>query len=221
MKRKLFLVITLFAAAVVVNAKSNKSWQPLFDENLSNATYDKSAWSFKDGVYEASQDKELWTNAEYENFELQLEFKTDHGTNSGIIVYCTDRNNWIPNAVEIQIADDHSEQWGSAQKDFQCGAIFGHLAATEQKVVNAPGEWNTFKIICKGKLITVFLNGKKANQMDMNLWTSGETNPDGSPIPSWLPTPFSKLPTKGYIGFQGKHGDALIWFKNIMIREIK
>jgi hypothetical protein len=56
--------------------------------------------------------------------------------------------------------------------------------------------------------------------MDMNLWTSGTTNPDGTKIPEWLPKPYAELPTKGYIGFQGKHGEATIWFRNIMIKEL-
>jgi len=56
--------------------------------------------------------------------------------------------------------------------------------------------------------------------MDMTQWTSGTINPDGSDIPSWLPTPFSELPTKGYIGLQGKHGEANIYFRNVKIAEL-
>ena len=56
--------------------------------------------------------------------------------------------------------------------------------------------------------------------MDMSLWTSGTTNPDGSEIPKWLSTPFAELPTKDKIGFQGKHGGAPIWFREIKIKEL-
>jgi hypothetical protein len=66
----------------------------------------------------------------------------------------------------------------------------------------------------------VKLNGKKVADMDMKRWIDGSTNPDGTPIPSWTPKPFAELPTKGYIGFQGKHGDAPIWFRNIKIKQI-
>jgi len=85
-------------------------------------------------------------------------------------------------------------------------------------VVRPPGEWNQMTISCQGQLIEVELNGKQVNSMDMSEWTSGTTNPDGSEIPSWLPTPVAKLPTKGFIGFQGKHGDSSISFRNIRIR---
>jgi hypothetical protein len=66
----------------------------------------------------------------------------------------------------------------------------------------------------------VVLNGKKVTSMDMSLWTSGKINPDGSEIPSWLPTPFAELPTKGTIGLQGKHGDASISFRNVTIKAL-
>jgi len=56
--------------------------------------------------------------------------------------------------------------------------------------------------------------------MDMNLWTSAEKNPDGTEIPSWLSTPFAELPTNGFIGLQGKHADARIYFRHIKIKEI-
>ena len=92
--------------------------------------------------------------------------------------------------------------------------------ANEQKVVLPPGEWNKMKVTCKDQLIEVELNGKKVTTMDMSEWTSGTHNPDGSEIPSWLPTPFAELPTSGSIGFQGKHGNSSITFRNVRIRDL-
>jgi hypothetical protein len=204
--------------AVTASPALSQSGKLLLGEDFSLAMYEKGSWEIRGDVLVAHEDQVLWATGEFENFELSFEFRNEEGTNSGIIVYCTDRENWIPNSVEIQIADDHSEQWGNARKDYQCGAIFGHLPATEQKVVRLPGEWNQMTIRCQGQLIEVELNGKQVNSMDMAEWTSGTTNPDGSEIPSWLPTPFAELPTKGFIGFQGKHGDSSISFRNIRIR---
>ena len=195
-------------------------WKSLFGNELNQAKFDKICWILENGVITASEDKVIWDKDEYENFVLDLEFKTESGTNSGVIVYCTNEEDWIPNSVEIQIADDYCDKWGKAQKDFQCGAIFGHLPANQQKVVRKPGEWNRFKITCKGQKIEVVLNGKKVTTMDMSLWTSGKTNPDGSTIPGYEPKPFSELSTKGAIGFQGKHADATIWFRNVRIKEL-
>jgi len=195
---------------------------PLFTADLSNADYNKSVWSVdKDGVISASADESIWTTKQYENFVLTLDFKNDVCTNSGVIIYVSDKQDWIPNSMEIQIADDHCPKWTDWRSDWLCGAIFGHLGPSKTGVVKNPGEWNKMKITAKGKNVVVVLNGKKITDMDMNRWTSGTTNPDGSEIPSWLPKPFAELATKGYIGFQGKHGDATIWFRNIKIKELK
>lgn len=221
-KDKLIILLLLlsFYLAGLANSEGSKDpkWKPLLD--LSPKKFDNNSWKVKDGVITASEDKVIWAVGEYQNFELDLEFKTEDGTNSGVIVYCTDKENWVPNSVEIQIADDYCKKWSSSPKDWQCGAIFGHLPANEQKVVKKPGEWNRIKITCKGQHIEVELNGKKVTSMDMSKWTSGKTNPDGSPIPAWLPRPLAELPTKGSIGLQGKHANASIWFRNMRIKEM-
>ena len=196
-----------------------ESWKELFFSDLSNANYNEGVWLFEEEILTATEDKVIWSQKTYDNFVLDLEFKTEDGTNSGVIVYCNNTENWIPNSVEIQITDDFSEKWAKSPKTWQCGAIFGHLAPTKSKV-KKPGEWNRFTITCQDSMIYVMLNGEMVTEMNMKLWTSAEVNPDGTEIPSWLSTPFSELPTYGYIGFQGKHADAQIYFRNIKIKEI-
>ncbi|MBN2314050.1 MAG: DUF1080 domain-containing protein [Sedimentisphaerales bacterium] len=195
-------------------------WPDLFESDLSNAIFPEGIWMFENSVLTASEDQAIWTKKNYDNFILDLEFKTALGTNSGVIVYCSDIKNWIPNSVEIQIADDYAEKWAKSPKTWQCAAVFGHLAASESRV-KKPGEWNRFTIRCMNERIDVILNGARVTSMDMSLWTSAKTNPDGSEIPSWLSKPLAQLPMKGKIGFQGKHAGAPIWFRNIKIRELK
>lgn len=211
----------VFSQSLFGTDKDIYKWIPLFGDNLSGASYNAEVWSEADGVLTASKDEAIWTTEEYENFELDLEFKNDVGTNSGVVVYCTDIENWIPNSVEIQIADDHYEKWADGKPYERCAAIYGHLGPRQDKVVKKPGEWNHIRIRCTGQRISVVLNGKKVTEMDMSKWTSGTVNPDGTEIPAWLPKPFAELPTKGFIGLQGKHGDATIWFRNLKIRNVK
>ena len=194
-------------------------WQDLFAADLSNATFPEGVWTFEDGVLTAGEDQVIWSKKDYDNFIIDLEFKTEDGTNSGVIVYCTDMQNWIPNSVEIQIADDFSEKWAKMPKTWQCGAIFGHLAASKS-MVKKPGQWNRFTITCKDKMVYVMLNSLIVTEMNMDLWTSATKNPDGSDIPSWLSKPFAELPTHGHIGLQGKHAGALIYFRNMKIKEL-
>jgi hypothetical protein len=202
------------------NAVTSGGWVPLFTTNLSNAHYPEGVWLVENGVLTATEDKAIWSDRQYENFVLDLDYKTAPGTNSGVFVYCNDTANFIPNSVEIQIADDYAEKWATSPRTWQNGAIFGRLAASGKKV-RKPGIWNHYTITCIGQNITVVLNGEEITKMDMKKWTSATKNPDGSDIPSWLSKPLSELPTKGFIGLQGKHAGAPIWFRNIKIKELK
>ncbi|PSR54961.1 DUF1080 domain-containing protein [Adhaeribacter arboris] len=194
-------------------------WRDLFEKDLANAIKPDKVWTFENGVLTASEDNSIWSDKEYNNFMLDLEFKTASGTNSGVVVHASDIKNWIPNSVEIQIADDYSEEWSKAPKTWQCGAIFGRLAPKKSNV-KKPGEWNHYTVTCKGKKIWVVLNGELVNEIDMNLWTDPKKNPDGSEIPAWLNKPLATLPLKGYVGLQGKHAGAPIYFRNMRIKEL-
>lgn len=198
----------------------SSQWPELFARDLSNAAFPAGVWAFQDDVLTATEDQCIWTKDQYANFVLDLEFKNSEGTNSGVIVYCTDIKNWIPNSVEIQIADNFAEKWAKAPPSWHCGAIFGHLAPTKS-VVKKPGEWNRMTITCRGPMIQVVLNGELVTQMDMRKWTSAKTNPDGSEIPPWLSRPKAELTQKGYIGLQGKHGDSPIYFRNVKIKVLE
>lgn len=218
-------IVSVFACrqaeqpAAPAPAVPEPAWTDLFAADLSNAEFPAGIWTVADGILTASEDQAIWTRQDHENFVLDLDFMTAPGTNSGVIVYCTDVADWIPNSVEIQIADDFAEEWAKEPATWHCGAIFGHLAPTKSAVKPA-GQWNHFTITCAGQKITVVLNGETVTDMDMALWTSAKTNPDGSEIPAWLSRPFAELATKGRIGFQGKHAGAPIYFRNIRIRSL-
>ena len=191
----------------LTNHPSSESWTSLFAEDLSNAIYPDEVWSFENGEFTATEDQFLWTEKNYDNFVIDLEFKNADGTNSGVVVYCSKLEDWIPYSVEVQIADDHNEKWATSPKSWQCGAIFGRKPATKS-VVKKPGEWNRFTITCIDNMIYVLLNGEQVNQIDLTKFTDAKVNPDGSKAPSWLSNPPASLPTQGKIGFQGKHAGA-------------
>lgn len=220
------LVVAAVAALILPLAAQSQpeatgpGWKPLFKADLSDAQKPEGVWTVADGVMTASADQAIWTPEDYENFTLDLEFKNAEGTNSGVILYCTNTANWIPNSVEVQIADPFHEQWQKAPSTWHGGGIFGHLPPAKQ-VTRKPGEWNRMTIDAQGQKVKVWLNGELTADMDMSKWTSAKTNPDGSEIPSWLSNPFAKLPTKGRIGLQGKHGNATVWFRNVKVKTAK
>lgn len=233
MNRNLILIAVLLLVTATSCSQSSDSaessdaledlpeaeWKTLFTDDLSDATFPEGVWYWEDSTLTATEDQAIWTNATYDNFELELEFKNAEGTNSGVFVYA-EPDNWLTNSVEIQIADDYDPKWANSSPNWQCGAIFGHQAATAQKVVKRPGEWNTYRIVCQDQNIQVYLNDKLVNDADMGEFTSENTNPDGTATVEWLSVPMAELPTQGHVGFQGKHAGKPIWFRNLRIREI-
>ena len=195
-------------------------WSPLIATDFSNTESAAGVWSVANGELTANADECIWSKAEYQNFLLDLEFKNAAGTNSGVLIYCTDTPNWIPHSVEVQILDQTAEKWAKTDPTWHSGGIFGHLAPAKA-MTKKPGEWNHMTIEAKGKSIKVWLNGELTADMDMALWTSATKNPNGTDIPSWLSTPCAELPTKGRIGLQGKHGDATVWFRNVQIKSLE
>ncbi len=212
--------LTWAAAPAAAPDLTGEGWKALFEADYSDAQKPAGVWSVdQDGALTANADKCLWTPDEHADFMLDLEFKNAPGTNSGVIVYCSNPKNWIPNSVEIQIADDFAEKWAKSAPNWRCGAIFGHVAPTPG-LVKKPGEWNRLTIEARGQQLKVWLNGALASEMDMAQWKSAKTNPDGSAIPAWLSTPLAEMPARGRIGLQGKHGDATVWFRNIRIKAL-
>jgi hypothetical protein len=227
MKKTMVLLTVCLGLAVLARAgeppapqkhPDSSRWTHLFKPDLSNAIFPTGVWSVRrDGILTASEDQSIWSQREYENFTIDLQFANAKGTNSGVIVYCSDMKDWIPNSVEIQICDDSAAQWAKMPATWQCAAIFGRQAPTKS-TVNKPGQWNRMTITCKGPKISVMLNGELVTDIDMKKWTSAKKNPDGSEIPAWLSKPMAELPTKGRIGLQGKHAGAPIYFRNVKIK---
>ena len=206
--------------AMMTSHPDSKDWTSLFGDNLADADAPKDVWSINgEGVFTASEDQAIWSKKVYEDYILDLEFMTEDGTNSGVVVHCTNKDDWIPNSLEIQIADDFADKWASSPKTWQCGAIFGRLAPFES-AVKRPGEWNRYTIVCQGRMIHVMLNGKWVSHMNMDQWIDPRINPDGTEIPAWLSKAAAYLPEHGYIGLQGKHADASIFFRNVRIKPL-
>ncbi len=230
MKAAAFFAITAVCAISVFGSgcatahpdSSAAPWKALYDPSRPiGEQFDASSgkWSAKDGVLTSDKDGAIWTREDYENFALDFEYKLDPGANSGVLIYCCNTKKWIPNAVEIQLMDDHDAKWAKLQSYMQNASLYGHCAPTKQNVRKA-GEWNRMTVFARGKNIQIINNGEKVMDIDLSKWNSAKTNPDGTKIPPWLNRPWAELDTKGKLGFQGKHGNAKPYFRNIRIRPL-
>ena len=171
--RKAIVVLALGMAGILpaqvgVSAESqghpdSSGWKSLFAADLSDAIFPQGVWTVAEGVLTASKDQCIWTKAEYENFVVDLEFKNAVGTNSGVFVYCSSIEKFIPNSVEVQIADDFAPKRSASPATWHCAAFFGHKPAAKS-VVRKPGEWKRYEITAVGGTVTLKINGEEVNR---------------------------------------------------------
>ena len=204
-------------AEPVVPGAERAAWEPLFGENLENAEYDPAVWSVDaDGVLHAAKDDAIWAKEKFGDAILDFEFMTTENANSGVIVECTDKKNWIPNSFEVQIFDS----FGKGNGLNQCGAVYGRCA-TAINVCKAPGQWNKMTIALIGSTIDVYLNGTLITHMNKRKWTEAATNPDGSEVFSWLVNkPPFETSNEGFIGFQGLHASQPVVYRNVKVKRL-
>ncbi len=198
--------------ALLDTAKDAAGYKDLLEKDLSNAHLRKRSWAFEDGVLTAKGKGDIWTKAEYGDFALDLEFKCDAETNSGVFIRCSSIADWLNTAIEVQVLQPNDSY---PNDKWHCGAIFDCLAPVKQMVKDA-GEWNHYLIIAKDNMIWVYLNEELVLSMDLDLWTEAHKNPDGTD--NKFKYAYKELDRSGKIGFQ-YHGHP-VWFRNLRIKTL-
>ncbi len=243
-RRKTFasasIVLILLASCTIVRAAPPEGFIALFNgKNLDGWTVsnpDTHDWTVIDGVidctpHEPAGDKNLWTEKEYGNFDLFVDWRikespwVSHEAKiilpdgsykkdaQGNIVLVT-----VPNADSgIFLRGQHKSQINIWCWPAGSGEAFGyrtdpnfsaevHARTTPKVNADRPiGQWNTFHIIMKGDRVTVTLNDKLVL--------------DDAQLPG--------IPAKGPIALQhhaerkdGPWGASLLQFRNIYIKEL-
>ena len=221
MKILSFLAVSLSAVVAYAGCDpSGDGWRTLFEKDLSNAEFDPAIWSRDaEGCLTATKDVAIWTRDQYGHFELECEYCLEPAANSGILIYCSHPQRWIPNAVEVQLLDNASPKWKGLAPNQSNLAFFGHRAPTSNPARPA-GQWNKVRLCADGPRLTLWLNGVKVNECDLSEWKDARKLPDGTAIPPWLTRAWSDLSHVGQIGFQGRHGGAGVRFRDIRIRPL-
>ncbi|MHC4505347.1 MAG: 3-keto-disaccharide hydrolase [Planctomycetota bacterium] len=190
---------------------SRPGFEPLFKPDLSDATCRKGSWVFEDGILTPTGGGDIWTKRRYGDFVLDLEFRCEPKTNSGVFLRCKNIRQWLHTTIEVQIL-----QPVGGNRKHSCGAIFDCLAPSKQ-MIKQPGEWNRYEIIAKGSTINAILNGQRVIDMNLDLWTEPHKNPDGTR--NKFKYAYRDMSREGHIGLQ-YHGHP-VWFRNLRIRPLK
>lgn len=157
-----------------------------------------------------------WTKQKYSDFELSLSYKLSEGANSGVF-YRTDKDNPVNGGFEIQLMDNEGFQKTHGKKDAKkLNGSFYDAKAPSSNPANPVGEWNSFKLICKGPRVRLAINGVQVFDVNVDDWDTAGLNPDGTK--NKFKTALKELPRNGLIGLQN-HGQV-VWFKDIAIKKL-
>lgn len=172
-------------------------------------------WSVKDGVmFTLGGNGDIVTDSEYQNFELEVEWKINKGGNSGIFYYVQEKDEYKyiwHTGPEFQIIDDMNYPIDLLEKQ-KTGACSDVLPPTKL-TSHSPGEWNSTRIIIFNGNVEHWLNGELVLRysMDSQLWKDGVEESKFSDLD------YAKV-RKGKIGLQD-HGDP-VYFRKIRIRKL-
>jgi hypothetical protein len=201
------------------SASANDGSTILFDGKSLNGWRPAPNWAIEDGVLtlknrndrQEHNDNYLWTEKQYGDFVLDVDFKVAQGTNSGVFLRTTDRMDPVQTGLEIQIA---SLPQGRPLAKGSVGGIYD-LVAPRVNALNSE-DWNHYTITCKGSNITVVLNGQQVSEANLDQWTEAKKSPDGTP--NKFTRAMKDFARAGYVGLQD-HGTP-VWYRNIRIKPL-
>ncbi len=206
-------ICTILAIATLNAGEPPKGFTALFNgKNLDGWKAKTGGWAVEDGVLTRKpRSGYIWTEKAYGDFILDVEVKVSPRCNSGIF-FRTDPKNSVQGGFEIQVMDTTGKK-KLGKHDH--GALYDALAPSANPA-KPRGQWDRFVITCKGPKVTVSINGKQVVAANLDQWTTGNRNPDGSR--NKFKTALKDLPRTGHIGFQD-HGQD-VWFRNIYLKRL-
>lgn len=221
------------ALNTLTEAEKAAGWVSLFDGKTISGWHTfkapgkvGKAWKVKDGsIHLDASNKKDWqtgdggdiiTDAEYENYELNLEWKIAACGNSGIIINAVDdgKHDYMwQTGPEMQVLDDSCHPDAMYVKH-RAGDLYD-LKSRSFVAANPAMHWNYVRIISNQGKYEFWQNGFKIVEFEMHT-DAWKKLINESKFKDMADFGKAKM---GHIGLQD-HGDN-VWFRNIRIRAIK
>lgn len=216
MYARLTLTLCLITLACLFAAPSqSQTWQPLFDgRSLDGWTAAENPASFRieDGaiVCDGPRAHLFYSgnveNANFANFELRLEWKTETGANSGVFFHTAfQAEGWPNQGYEAQINNTHGGSGNYIERK-KTGSLYS--VRNQYLSVAKDYEWNTMRIVVSGKRIQIFINDEK---------TVDYTEPAQ---PERSGRRETRLLSSGTFALQCHDPDSKAYFRRIVVRAL-
>ncbi len=213
MRKAIRAFFGLLMAAVCLGSAQEAGFKPLFNgKNLDG-------WKLVGGVgpgYIVEGDRivcppdgggNLFTEKEYSNFVLRLEFKVSPGGNNGVGLRAPYEGDAAYQGMEIQVLDDPAPQYRNIRPAQHSGSIYDVFAA-KQGALKPAGEWNSYEITANGRRVSINLNGTMVVDADL----------DSMKAPEVLRRHPGLARRSGHIGFLGHRSH--VEFRTVRIKEL-
>ncbi len=205
--------IVLFLCAAVGAKAAGDGFHPLFNgRNLEGWRLVGGVgpgYLVRDGriVCPADGGGNLFTEKEYSDFVLRLEFRLSPGGNSGIGIRAPLEGDAAYVGMEIQVLDDPAPVYQNIRPAQHCGSIYDVFPAKTGRLKRT-GEWNRYEITARGRRVSVRLNG----------WLVVEADLDSVKDPEILKRHPGLARARGHIGLLGHNSH--VEFRNLRLKEL-
>jgi hypothetical protein len=217
----------IVAVAFVPLGAQSDGFKPLFDGKTLHGWrgYKKTdtadtRWKVENGLVtipgtgegDTKGQRDLITDATYDQFDIRWDWKIAEGGNSGLKYFVLEDQ---PSAIghEYQMIDDERHPDAKIGPHRQTAALYDVFPAADRPLKKA-GEWNNSEVIVKGNHVEHWLNGKRVLQYELD---SPELRAAIAKSKFKDVARFGKL-QKGHILIQD-HGDQ-VWFRNLRIKSL-
>lgn len=151
----------------------------------------------------------IYTEEQYSNFVVRLEFQLPPGGNNGLAIrYPGNGDAAYDGMCELQVLDSEHPKYARLDPRQYHGSAYAMVAA-QRGYLRPTGQWNFQQVTVRGSKIKVELNGYTILDADLSQVTDFM---GGRPHPG-------KDRTGGHFGFAG-HSDP-VQFRNICIKQLK
>ena len=155
---------------VLFNGHSLMGWNSVMNANEGEEVRSIDVFGIKDGnIAIAGQPfGYIYTKERYSNYRLHVEWRwVGEGSNSGIFFHVNDADKVWPEAIECQLcagkAGDIVLLGGAKILDFESREEFP-IKERYGDFEKPVGKWNKADIVCDSRQISIYINGKLANE---------------------------------------------------------